>query len=343
MNLQKIKKIAQFILFLGIGIFLVWFSIKDFQTEDIQAIKLCLQNLLNPKGVFFIFLCFFFEIASHYTRALRSIIMIEPLGYKVKKSSSFFSIMTCYLGNLAFPRLGEVLRCTYLKRCENVPFEKTLGTVVTERVVDIVLWLILFFVAIFINSSLLYKLSLDDNGTTVGTLLNEKFFSLATNYTLYILIFALVLLFVVIYILRNWWKKFSFVKKITNFIIGIWQGLISIKDIKKPALFILYSILIWIFYFLSTYASFFAFDFLNHLGPFPALSILAFSTISFLIAQGGLGAYPLMVAGILTLYQIDYNQGFTVGMTNWLIQTLASIIFGVIALVYISQIEKRKK
>ena len=75
----------------------------------------------------------------------------------------------------------------------------------------------------------------------------------------------------------------------------------------------------------------------------PALTILAFSTLSFVIAQGGLGAYPLMVAGVLILYNIDYNQGFTVGMVNWLVQTTTSIILGIVALVYVSQIEKNSK
>lgn len=341
MKIKNLKKVLQFVLFLGIGILLVWISVKDFQSEDLQVIKNCLNNLWNPKSIFFLSLCFLFELASHYVRALRSVLMIKPLGYTIKKSSSFYAVMTCYLGNLAFPRLGEVLRCSVLKRCENVPFEKSLGTVVTERIVDVFIWILLFLSAIFINTKLIYQLTIDDNGTSVSDALSDKFFAIATNYTLYILFFAILALVAVLYFTRSKWKKSPIFLKINDFLKGIWQGLISIVNIQQKGLFTLYSLLIWLFYFLSTYSSFFAFDFLQYLGPLPALSILAFSTLAFMIAQGGLGAYPLMVAGILVIYNIDYNQGFTVGMVNWVIQTLTSLIFGVMALIFISQIEKK--
>lgn len=343
MKIKTLKKILQFILFLGIGILLVWISIKDFQSNDIQVIKDCLNNLLNPKSIFFLSLCFLFEIASHYVRGLRNILMIEPLGFKVTKRTSFFAVMICYLGNLAFPRLGEVLRCSFLKRCDNIPFEKSLGTIVTERIIDIVIWLLLFLVAALTNSTLISHFSIDEKGTTVKDALSDKFFAIATNYTLYVLFFAFLALVGTIYFTRKYWKKSSLFLKIYEFMKGIWQGLISVKNMKNKTLFILYSFGIWIFYFLSVYASFFAFDFLQHLGPMPALTILAFSTLSFVIAQGGLGAYPLMVAGVLILYNIDYNQGFTVGMVNWLVQTTTSIILGIVALVYVSQIEKNSK
>lgn len=341
MKKNKLSKIIQLVILLGLGIFFVWFSMRKLTPEDVAIVKDSAKSVLNARGLLFITLCILCSAAANYVRGLRNILMIEPLGYKVRKSVAFYSVMTCYLANLAFPRLGEVLRCTFLQRYENVPFQKSLGTIVTERSIDLIVWLFFFIIIVLINSSLLVNIVLD-NGITLGDALREKINGLVANPKLYIGIVLLIVLCLTIFFTRKWWSKKSFFVKIANFFKGIIQGIISIKDLQKPWLFVIETVLIWILYFLGTYCCFFAFPFLQHLGAFPAFTVLIFSTIAFMISQGGLGAYPLMVASILILYGINYSQGLAAGWIGWSAQTLMSLVFGSISLILASFLNPSK-
>ncbi len=100
--------------------------------------------------------------------------------------------------------------------------------------------------------------------------------------------------------------------------------------------------MLWVLYFLGTYFCFFAFDYLAHLGPSPAFTVLIFGSFGFMIAQGGLGAYPLIVAGVLVLYGIEYNAGLAAGWIGWAVQTVMVIILGIASLV-ITSLKDRKK
>ena len=326
-----LKKILKFILFFGVGIFFIYLSIKDLTTEDIQMLKESAAEV--KKGSAWIFLAISLVIGafSHYFRALRSVLLLEPLNYKIRKSMSFFAVMVCYLANLAFPRLGEVLRCTFLQQYEKVPFQKSLGTVVTERAIDLILLLIVVGIAILLNTNILYELKVGD--TTLGEGLSQKIVGMLQNFTLYYLLAGLILLIVIIYVTRKKWNKIHFFVKIKHFFIGIWQGLISIKDLKHPILFVIYSLMIWVCYFLGTYFCFFAFDFLSGLGITVVFSCFAFGLIGFVVGPGGLGAYPLIIAGTLVLYGVDYNAGLAAGWVGWGVQTLMVIVFGIISLI----------
>jgi hypothetical protein len=158
-------------------------------------------------------------------------------------------------------------------------------------------------------------------------------------YILGILILAVTVWLIYIYIVKkknNNRKPSKIMASIKNIVIGLWQGLISVKDLKHPYLFVIYTVAIWLFYFLGTFLCFFAFDFLQHLGPMPAFVILVVGSIGFIAAQGGLGAYPLIASGILMLYGVDYAQGLAAGWIGWSAQTLMILIGGFITLILAS-------
>ncbi|MCQ2285882.1 MAG: flippase-like domain-containing protein [Bacteroidales bacterium] len=333
----RFKSIIQLVIFVGIGLFFIWLSLRGMTANDYAKIKEVLIGINNPKSWMFIILSMLIGACAHFVRALRNIEMIEPLGYKVRKSMGFFSVMVCYLGNLGLPRAGEVLRCVFLQRYEKVPFEKSLGTVVAERAFDIVCWLLFFIIVVVLNTALLSNVVLDEQTQlTLGVWLQQKVMSMVTNYKMYIALVVLVLLGFVIYKTRSKWSKVSFLVKVKNFFVGIWQGLISIKDVKHPWLFVFYTLLMWFLYFLGTYMCFFAFDFLQHLGPAPALTVLILSTVAYMVAQGGLGAYPWMVAQVLLLYGILKEAGLAAGWIGWLGQTVMIIVVGIVSLVLAS-------
>ena len=344
MNKKWIKQLLQLVLFLGIGVFFIWLSIKDLTPEDTKMLKESSLQVFKLRPFLFIMLSILVMSLGHYCRGLRSVMLIKPLGYELRKSTSFYAVMVGYLANLAFPRLGEVLRCTFIQRYDNVPFQKTLGTIVTERVIDLIIWLVLLVIAIALNTSVLSELVIDQTtGETMGLWISHKFSSMIHNYSLIILGVVVVVIGIALYFTRHRWMKVKFFAKIGHLIKGVWQGLISIKDLENPLLFIFYTLCIWIAFFLGSYIIFFAFDFLSGLGFTPALSILAFGSIAFMIAQGGLGAYPLLAAEIFVLYGVNYNQGLAAAWIGWSAQTIMVLVLGFASLILAAFLNKKNK
>ncbi|HHU46371.1 MAG TPA: lysylphosphatidylglycerol synthase transmembrane domain-containing protein [Bacteroidales bacterium] len=339
---EKIKRLIQLIIFIGIGVFFVWLSVRNLEASDIQSIKESASQVRKGNSWFFLLLSSLFIVLAHVFRGLRSVLLLEPLNYKVRKSSSIYAVFVAYFANLAIPRIGEILRCTFLQHHEKVPFQKSIGTIVTERALDLIIFLLLFVIAILINQNAFSDIIIDrEQGVSLGMRFESMMQSLLFSYKIYIFLLVTILLIVIIYLTRKQWRKIPFLIKIKNFGYGIWQGLISIKDLKHPFYFILYTFLIWFSFYLSTYACFFAFDFLSHLGPVAALSVLGFGTLGFVIAQGGLGAAPLIIAATLVLYNVDYNGGLAAGWINWALQTVTVIVAGLLSLLLASLSKKK--
>lgn len=337
------KTIIQLVIFVGLGIFFIWFSLRSLNKEDIQMIFDSIAAINNPFSWMMIGLAALMVLISDVIRALRARLLLKPMHYEVRFSMAFYSVMVCYLANLALPRLGEVLRCSFLQRFEGVPFQKSLGTVVTERAVDVVCWLVILFVAIGCNTALLSNVIVDqESQLSLGMWMEQKGLSVIGNYFVYLLIAAIALFCLLIYVTRKWWSKFSFCLKIRDFVVGIWQGIISIKDMEKPWQFVLLTVMLWVVYFLGNYFCFFALPFLRDAGPGAAFTVLAFSTIAFMVSQGGLGSYPLFVAGILVLYGVQYTQGLAAGWIGWIMQTVVVLIVGFLSLVLASFYHKKR-
>lgn len=254
---------------------------------------------------------------------------------------AFYSVMVCYLANLALPRLGEVLRCTFLQRFERVPFQKSLGAVLTERAVDVLCWAVMFLVAIAMNTGMLNQLVIDDNtNMTIGMWMETKGLSVLGDYFIYILLAFIALIVLVGYLTRKWWMKSKLMMKVWDFILGIWQGFISIKNLPKPGLYVLWTALMWVFYLLGNLLCLYAFPFLNGAGVGAAFTVLTFSTIAFMVSQAGLGSYPLIVAGILMIYGADYTQGLAAGWIGWILQQVVVLVLGFASLILASFYKK---
>ncbi|MCQ2283929.1 MAG: flippase-like domain-containing protein [Bacteroidales bacterium] len=334
---NALKTIIQLVIFVGLGVFFIWFSLRSLNRDDIQMIFKSMATIQNPFSWTMIGLAALMVLIADVIRAQRARLLLEPMNYKVRFPMAFYSVMVCYLANLALPRLGEVLRCSFLQRFEGVPFQKSLGTVVTERAVDVLCWLVILFVAIACNTSLLTNLIVDrETQMSVGMWLEQKGLSVIGNGFIYILMGLIALFFLLAYWTRNWWGKIPFCVKIKDFIVGIWQGIIAIKDLEHPWQFVILTLLLWITYFLGNYFCFFAIPYLNGIGPGAAFTVLAFSTIAFMISQGGLGSYPLFVAGILVLYGVQYTQGLAAGWIGWLMQTAVVLVVGFLSLILAS-------
>lgn len=329
-----LKDIFKTILFVGLGIFFIWLSIKDLSKDDIRMIFSSMSLVNNPRGWFYIALSVVAIIAADLIRAARAELLIKSIHYKPRFSMMFYSVMVCYIANLALPRLGEILRCSFLQRYENIPFQKTLGTVILERAVDVVCWLFLLVFALLLNNGLLSQLIVDQSTQmTLQEWFAQKGLSYVGNYLLYIIIAVIILLVLLIHFTRNWWQKRPALVKVANFFKGIWRGFVSIKDIPNPWHFVFWTIAMWVCYYFGVYLFFHALPYLQHIGPGAAFTVLIFGTIAFMISQGGLGAYPLITAGIVMLYGISYTQGLAAGWIGWILQTAVSLVLGLFSLI----------
>jgi len=341
---NPVKSVIRLIIFLGLGIFFIWLSLKNLTREDIRMILDSMSLINTPFNWLMLCCAGAFALFADVARAQRAKLLLEPLGYNVSNIMCFYSVMVCYLANLALPRLGEVLRCSFLQRFENVPFQKSLGTVVTERAVDILCWGVMLLIVIGLNTSLLNDLVINqETQTTLGAWMEQKGLSVLSNYFIFALLAFFIIIGFIIYLTRRWWQKVSWMMKVRNIIAGIWQGFISIKNLPKPSRYILWNTLMWVSYFAGTYFCFLALPFLRPVGPGAAFTLLILSTIAFMISQGGLGSYPLFAAGILVMYNIPYTQGLAAGWIGWILQTVIVLVFGLISLLLASFYSKKNK
>lgn len=346
MDMEKLKKIVpnilKTILFVGLGVLFIWLSVKDLDKEDVQMIFSSMSLVNNAHGWFFISLAVLAIVAADLIRAARMQLLVKSIHYRPRFSMMFYSVMVTYLANLAVPRLGEILRCTFLQRYENIPFQKSLGMVILERAVDLVCWLFLMVIALLLNNGLLSELIVDQSTqTTLQEWFAQKGLSYVGNYLIYIIIAVIIVLVVLIRVTRKWWQKKPALVKVADFFKGIWRGFASIKDIPNPWHFVLWTVAMWICYFLGIYLFFHALPYLEHIGLGAAFTVLVFGTIAFIIAQGGLGAYPLITAGIVMLYGVTYTQGLAAGWIGWIMQTVVSLVLGLFSLVATSFYKRR--
>ena len=336
---KYIKDILKLILFLSLGFFFIWISVKDLSDEQISTIIVNAKEVMHDNKWVYLLLCVFVGFLSVVFRGLRSVLMIDPLGYKVSKTNSYHATMVGYLANLAFPRLGEVLRCTILQQYEKVPFQKSLGTVITERIIDVILAGLLFFVALGFESEKLISIFSQSN-------ISEKLMAMVSGTGKYILLGVFLCICIIIYALRKKIAKLSIYQKIIKIIKGFWEGLISIRKMQRPFLFILYSFCIWACFYLMFYVCTFAFPEMLALGVKPvllaSLSCVVIGTVGFIVAQGGLGAYPLLVSIVLLMYGIPEESGLAIGWVVWTTESAMYLGLGLISLLLLS-LKKNKK
>ncbi len=326
-----LPKIFRLVFFLGLGFFFIWLFLRNLSAEEKHEI---IQHLKGA-NYYWILLSIVFGFTSNLSRSSRWKILLEPMGYKPRYHNVFMSVFIAYFANLAVPRLGEVSRCLPLARYENIPFEKSFGTVVTERAFDLIVFIIIFVINIILQFDKLWGYLQHK----VFVPLVEKLESMGTGTN--IIVFAVLLVVGVggiIFIMKN--RNSKLIAIVRNTMKGFADGLKSILYIKKPFLFIFHTINIWFMYFLMTLIVFRCLPATADLGPDAALSVLMLGSIGIMLVQGGIGIYPLIVAEALTLYGIVSTTGYAMGWLLWSGQTAMVIFAGLVSLILLPLVNK---
>lgn len=273
-------------------------------------------------------------LISHYSRALRWKILMEPLGINPSTKNTFIAVMLSYFFNLLVPRLGEVMKCTILARYEKTPVDKLVGTMVAERAVDVISLLLVIFITILLQVDLLGDYATREYGSFLKSRFNPV--SIAS-----LLVFFAGIYFAGRYILMKY-AHVGMIQKTRSVLSGIWAGLTSIRRLKRKGAFFFHSILIWAMYLLSIRLGFYALSSVDHLGIAPSFTILSFGSLAMIVTQGGIGAYQLAVQKTLALYAIPEVQGLAFGWLLWLFQTVLVVVAGIALLILLPIINKRK-
>lgn len=326
---NRVVTFLKFILFLGLGIFIIWLSLRGLTPLEKDQIL----HSFRIANYSWVILTIVMGILSHVLRSLRWMLFFEPMGYKPSFKNTFFAVMVGYFANLAFPRLGEVTRCGILARYENIPFNKSFGTVITERAIDMICFFLLFLLMIvtqagtighYLNASIYPKLA-------------EKFQNpIANRMFLISSMIIIAVLISLIFLLRKKIVASRFVMKIQKLILGFWEGLKSLGQMRQRGLFAFYSVAIWTLYFFMLYVCFFCFADTSALTPGAGLSSLVLGSVGIMITPGGIGLYPAIIQETLSLYGILRPTGMALGWIAWTAQTGMILLIGGISLILLS-------
>jgi glycosyltransferase 2 family protein len=325
---KQVINAFKYILFFAAGVTIFWLIYKDI---DIEMIKSVLKNDVN---YFWIWVSVVIGVFSHISRTVRWNYLIEPLGSTPRMRNTFMAVMFGYLMNLVLPRMGEISRCGVLSKYEKVPFMKLIGTVVTERIIDVMVLMLFTFVAFISQFGRILQLFRNNPG------MKENAVRLVTSPWLWGAFF-LFILFIVIF--RKKIVQTRLYKKIERTIGHLREGLISFKYVRKKGAFIFHSFLIWFLYYLMMYSSFFAFDFTKGLSPFAALTTFVMGSFGMVApVQGGLGTWHFMTKESLALYGISNENGIIFAFVAHTTMTLLIIVLGLISMLALPLLNRKK-
>ncbi len=331
MKNKTIGKYLKYIVSLGISLGLLWYLFKD---EDLGT----LFGQAKNANFSWIFLSILLAMMSHLLRAYRWKLFVKPLGFDISVFRSFLAVMIGYVSNLLLPRLGEVVKCGALKKLEGVPVSKSLGTIITERIID------LMFLAILLGITFLveYRKLKDYLYEVFGERLQVMTEQFSIGYLLLLFVAILFIIGIILFFNFNSIKNHPFAEKFRVIITDLWEGLTSIRKIKNQFGFWAASVMIWVLYYLMSYIVVFALPSTSHLSPVAGLTILAMGSIGMAApVNGGIGTYHFMVTGVLILYSVEQSQGILFTTLLHASQTIGVVTVGVVSLFISANLVKK--
>jgi len=313
------RKVFKYILALAIAALLLWLVYRQI---DLQELFMRLGEVKYG----YIIISIILMLVAHWVRAFRWSLILKPAGFKVSTFRTFNAVILGYFANLFLPRMGEITRCGVLKRTDNVSMTVAIGTVIAERIVD----LLTLFTLVLLNLILEYELL----GGFFKDLFSSKISMISQNImVLYIIFGALFLLAVVGFLLLRSYKsrlvRWTLFLKIRRLLKEVGQGLISINKLERKMAFWVSTVAMWILYYLLTYVVIFSIEETSGLSLIQSLTILVTGSIGMATpVQGGIGAFHALVSSVLVLYGIAFEDGILFATVLHSSQVFSIIAFG---------------
>jgi len=320
---QKLKKALKISLpiFLGVGLLLYLFN--SYSEEQRVIIY---KNIKNA-DYSWVWISILLGSLSHLSRAYRWKYLLEPLNCKSSFQNRAMAVFVAYFSNLGIPRSGEILRATTLASYENITFEKAFGTIIAERIADLIMTMIIISLALFVQ----YE--------TIINLIKTKI----PSNPIQIFVIGILSLLLFIFLFKKIQKSnHKIIVKIRSFILGLKDGVTSILNMKHKWAFIFHTVFIWTMYVLMFYVIFFSIE--ETKNPSLAAVLTSFVTGSFAVAttNGGFLAYPIAIEETLSLFGFASEPSQAVGWIMWSAQTILTIVLGAISFFYLPIYNRRK-
>jgi uncharacterized protein (TIRG00374 family) len=331
---KKLLAYLQYVFFIALAVFFIWLS---FRNIDAEKWKQLLAALKHAK-LWIFFPVLFLLLLSHWLRALRWKMLIQPLGYQPSSLNTFFGVMVGYFVNLGAPRLGEIVKCTVLARYEKVPADKLVGTIVAERAFDLLCLIIVCGATIALEFDVIGTYAVD----SIAPLFQNKAGKFSYTRIGAILAGLVIFIFVLRFVFRRY-LHINFIHRLRKIMVGILHGLTSIRLVKNKWLFLFYTVSIWLLYLLSTWLGFYVLQETQHLGIAEACAVLVMGSIGMILSPGGIGAYPLFIQQTVSLYGISPDPyGLALGWLLWLGQFIIFVVFGALSFILLPTLNRRR-
>ena len=317
----RIRKFLSLTIPLLIGLGIIYYQYTTLSSDELEKIKISFIKA----NYFYIYLSLFIALFGFWSRAYRWKFALQHLGYKTKFHNDLLTVCVSYLINLTIPRSCEISRAALLKKHEGVPFDKAFGTIVAERIVDMLIFLLFVAIGFLLQFDTLYQY-LINNGVQFETLIG-----------LLVAGFVLFILFILIWIYAEW----SIILKLKQKLSGLIEGMQSVLKMKDKWKYIFHSFFIWFSYLAMFYVTIFALPETSEISFDIVVMGFIFGTLAVGFTNGGLGAYPLAVASIFSLYGISEGIGTAFGYLIWVSQTLLTIFLGLLSYLLLPLLNKK--
>lgn len=312
---KLLQKTLKIILPILLGGFILYWVYRDF---DFSRAK---EVLLHGTDWGWMSLSLFFGVMSHVFRGWRWKQTLEPLGACPRTSDCVDAIFLSYAANLVLPRVGEVSRCGVLAKYDDVSFSKSLGTVVTERLIDTLCILLITGVTFLVQMPVFFRF-FEETGTKIPSLMH-----LLASPWFYVSLFSVAGVCVLLYYLL---RMLSFFEKVKGVALNVWEGVLSLRDVANVPLFLLYTLLIWLCYFLHFYLTFFCFGFTAHLSVLAGLVMFVGGTFAVVVpTPNGAGPWHFAVITMMMLYGVNATDAGIFALLVHGVQTLLVIVLGI--------------
>ena len=347
-HLTKALKIS---LFFAVGIIILYLvyqrqelafqadcALKGTPADQCSLLNKIISDISNA-NYFWVIITMILFLITNIFRALRWKMMLEAIGYQPRLINLFGTIMINYLANLGIPRSGEVIRAGLISQYEDIPVEKALGTIFTDRIFDVIMLALVIGLAVLIGGSD-FIAYLDQNIN-----LGQKFGALMQNTKA---VFGLLLVSgLIVWLVWSSRTKINNSKigiKLRNLIKGFSDGVQSVRHVSSIPMFIFYTVGIWVLYYFMMYFAFFTFAPTAHLGPIAGLVVFVFGSLGILIpTPGGMGSYHYLVGEALTMYSVSGVDAFSfANIVFFSIQLFVNILFGIISLIVLPLLKDLK-
>lgn len=324
-----IRKATNILLPFAIGGVIIWWMYRGFDFSKVS------QTLRNGMDWNWMLISLIFGITAQVFRGLRWKQTLEPLDEHPRMVDCIHAIFISYASSLVIPRSGEVIRCGILKKYDGTSFSKSLGTVLTERVIDSILILLICLI-VFLLQLQTFTNFFAETGTNFVSWLNTF-----TTTGWIVTICCLILTIIFVYILL---KRVTGESKIKQIISDLKAGIFSLKDVDNKGLFTFYTLAIWVSYFLHFYIAFFSFEYTANLSLMTALVAFIIGSIAVVVpTPNGMGPWHFAVKTILVLYGVAATDAEMFVMIVWAVQTALMPVLGVYSLLCLAQKKEMNK